>query len=47
MSKVLASFKANLKQYTMMLALVIIVLMFQTLTGGKLHLYYLKTLILP
>ena len=36
MNKVLAAAKANLKQYAMMLALVIIVLMFQIITGGKL-----------
>ncbi|MDD2428972.1 MAG: sugar ABC transporter permease [Eubacteriales bacterium] len=36
MNKVLAAFKANLKQYSMMLALVVIGLIFQVLTGGKL-----------
>jgi putative multiple sugar transport system permease protein len=36
MNKVLANVKSQLKQYTMMLALVFIVLMFQVLTGGKL-----------
>ncbi|MHC1787658.1 MAG: multiple monosaccharide ABC transporter permease [Christensenellales bacterium] len=36
MNKVLGAVKANLKQYSMMLALVVIVLMFQTITGGKL-----------
>jgi putative multiple sugar transport system permease protein len=36
MNKALAIVKKNLKQYTMMLALLVIVLMFQILTGGKL-----------
>jgi putative multiple sugar transport system permease protein len=36
MNKALATLKTNLKQYTMMLALVVIVIMFQVLTGGKL-----------
>ncbi len=36
MSKVMTSIKTNLKQYTMMLALAVIVLMFHILTGGKL-----------
>ena len=36
MNKVLAAVKSNLKQYTMMLALVVIALMFQIITGGKL-----------
>jgi putative multiple sugar transport system permease protein len=36
MNKTIVTIKSNLKQYTMMLALVIIVLMFQILTGGKL-----------
>lgn len=36
MNKVLVAVKNNLKQYTMMLALAVIVLMFQLLTGGKL-----------
>ena len=36
MNKVLATIKTNLKQYMMMLVLVIIVLMFQVFTGGKL-----------
>jgi len=36
LNKVLAAVKTNLKQYTMMLALLFIVLMFQVITGGKL-----------
>jgi len=36
MNKVLTAVKKNMKQYTMMLALLVIVLMFQALTGGKL-----------
>ena len=36
MNKVLTAVRSNLKQYSMMLALVFIVLMFQILTGGKL-----------
>jgi putative multiple sugar transport system permease protein len=36
MNKALAAVKANLKQYSMMLALVVIALMFQIITGGKL-----------
>ncbi len=36
MNKVLTTVKTNLKQYSMMLALVVIVIMFQVLTGGKL-----------
>ncbi len=36
MNRTLAAVKANLKQYSMMLALVVIALMFQVITGGKL-----------
>ncbi|HRX08995.1 MAG TPA: sugar ABC transporter permease, partial [Candidatus Limiplasma sp.] len=36
MNKALTAVKSNLKQYSMMLALVVIVIMFQILTGGKL-----------
>ena len=36
MNKVIATVRKNMKQYTMMLALAFIVLMFQGLTGGKL-----------
>ena len=36
MNKALAAVKVNLKQYAMMLALVVIALMFQIITGGKL-----------
>ena len=36
MSKVMTNIRTNLKQYSMMLALAVIVLMFQILTGGKL-----------
>ncbi|NLI22386.1 MAG: sugar ABC transporter permease [Clostridiales bacterium] len=36
MNKVLTIVKKNMKQYTMMLALLVIVIMFQILTGGKL-----------
>ena len=36
MNKALAAFKSNLKQYTMMMALAVIILLFQVITGGKL-----------